>query len=486
MSNKFSFFFCFLLLSPSFILGQNRLEMALKEFEQAPELRYASIGFAAIDIDKNELIASRNPEQSLITASTMKAITTSTTLALLGANHRFATYLEYDGYIKDGVLHGNLYFKGTGDPCLGSPYMDDIPSLDDLANEFCEAVRKAGIQKITGLIIGDGSYYDNSIMVPTWQWMDMGNHYGAGVSGLNLHDNLFYMRFQLSASQSRGPKFLGCEPEVPGLEVINELETGKPRSGDQSYIYTAPYHPQAWIRGSLPQGSKKFRVKGAAPNPELFAAHWLWRSLNAQGIRCLRQPVTHRNYKMAEKRRRFHTHYSPPLAQIIQHVNEASRNLYCESFLKTLGKKFKQEASTEAGIGVLMDFWQKRGVSTKGFFMQDGSGLSARNGVPAKTMAQIMRKVYIDQKSFPNFYNLLAVAGKTGTFKYLGRKTALEENLHGKGGSMNRVRSYTGYIKSRSGRRIAFSIIVNNYNCASWTIRKKLEKVLLAMAEYNQ
>lgn len=479
--------FSLLLISTAFYTNaQNKIESAVRELEKDPELQYASISFCALDMDKNEVIVSRNPELSLPAASTMKAVTTGTTLALLGSNYRFETCLEYDGEIKDGILNGNLYLSGTGDPCLGSPYMPGVPSLELLAAELVQAVKKAGIRQIRGAVVGDGSYYEVASLVPTWQWMDMGNHFGAGVSGLNLHDNLYFLSFEQTSVLEARPKIKDIRPAIPNLRFYNELTSANKNTGDNANIFAAPFGTEAWVRGTIPVGNKDFTIKGAIPDPELFAAHWLTEALKNGGISVAAQPTTQRVLHSGLQRSNIHTHYSPPLHQIIKHTNEDSRNMYCESFVKAIGKKIKKEATQDAGVACILDFWKSRGVDTKGFFMQDGSGLSARNGISAKVMAQIMRKMFIDKQTFENFYNLLAVGGESGTFKYLGRNTSLQGNLHGKGGSMNRIRSFTGYITTRSKRQVAFSLIVNNYTCSGYAIRQKLERVLLSIAEFNE
>jgi D-alanyl-D-alanine carboxypeptidase/D-alanyl-D-alanine-endopeptidase (penicillin-binding protein 4) len=97
-------------------------------------------------------------------------------------------------------------------------------------------------------------------------------------------------------------------------------------------------------------------------------------------------------------------------------------------------------------------------------------------------MTEIMRKIHIDNNTFPNFKKLLAIAGRTGTFKYSGKGTLLEGNLHAKGGSMSRVRSITGYLTTKSQRNIAFTIIVNNFNCSGAMLKIRLENLMLAIA----
>ena len=157
--------------------------------------------------------------------------------------------------------------------------------------------------------------------------------------------------------------------------------------------------------------------------------------------------------------------------------------MYCEALLKAMGAKVKGAGTTENGIAVVMDLWRARGLDLSGFFMKDGCGLSARNGVSARTFAAIMRNMYLDKNTFGGFYNQLAIAGRTGTLRNVGRNSSAENNVRAKSGSMNRIRSYTGYVTTKSGQFLSFSILVNNYSCSGYRMRKKLETLLIAMAE---
>ena len=79
----------------------------------------------------------------------------------------------------------------------------------------------------------------------------------------------------------------------------------------------------------------------------------------------------------------------------------------------------------------------------------------------------------------------LPVAGKTGTLRSIGKKTKIAGNLKAKSGTMTRIKSYAGYVKSASGRNLAFAIVINNHNCTSFQIKKKLEIVMVALGNYN-
>ncbi len=465
------------------IFAQSKIEAALQSFEEDLALKYATIGFCAIDINKNQVFAQRNSIQAMIPASSMKVITTGSATAILGKNYTFKTYLEYSGSIKEGVLEGNLYIRGTGDPSLASPIMDGVPVREELMKEFVDAVKKAGIKKIKGSIIGDASYFDDQIMISTWQWGDVGNHYGAGSCGLNYHDNLYYINFEKNGTLGAQPKISSTVPSIPGFEIDNRVTSAGSRSGDNAYVYAAPFGNNAIIRGTIPKGSGLFNIKAALPDPALSCATDMYNFLRSGGISVSGKTTTQRKYKEREERTTFHTYKSPALSAICKHTNERSRNMYCETMLKLIGAKVKGLGSTENGIAAVSDFWRERGLDMQGFFMKDGCGLSARNGVSAKTFAEIMRKMYLDKKTFNDFYNQLAIAGLTGTLKNFCKNSSAQNNMRAKSGSMNRIRSYTGYVTIKSGKTLSFSVIVNNYTCSGYMMKKKLETLLIALAE---
>lgn len=465
------------------IIAQTKIQIALNELEKDPEMQYASIGFCAIDINANKIYAELNCYRALTPASSMKVITTGTALAVLGKDYTFKTYLEYSGSISNGTLNGNLYIRGTGDPCLASPMMEGVMSREELLATWLAAIQKAGIKKINGHIVGDASYFDDQVMIPTWQWGDIGNHYGAGVWGLNYHDNLYYMHLKQTKSAGGMPTIDHTIPVIPNLKFENLLVSAGGGTGDNAYVYTAPYSEDAVIRGTIPKGSGLFDIKGAMPDPALVCAYDLRSFLVKSDIPVSKEATTQRQLKNKDARTLMHTYISPTLAQICKHTNEDSRNMYCEALLKTIGMKQKGLGTTDDGIAAVSDFWRARGLGMDGFFMQDGCGLSARNAICAKTFAEVMRKMYIDSKTFGDFYNQLPIAGQTGTMKTMCRNSSAENNVRAKSGSMNRIRSFTGYVTTKSGAKLAFSMIVNNYSCSGYAMKKKLENLMIAMAE---
>ncbi len=486
--NRFVFLFFSFLLIGEFLSAQSSLQKAVNTFAAAKQMQHGSISVSVIDIESGKLLASVNPYRSLTPASSLKVVTTATALAVLGKDYRFKTSLEYDGEIdENGVLKGNLYIKGFGDPTLGSDHYGDPPDLEALMKIFVDAIRQQGIKRIEGRIIGDASAFDTAVNGRGWLWEDLGNYYASGAWGLNIHDNRYYLDFQQTAKLGGQPEIIKTDPPIPNLFLINEVKAAGAKSGDNAYIYGAPYSYTRFVRGTIPVGKSTFTIKGSIPDPPFFAAHCLTQALAKEGI-MTSLPATSQfeldrnKQSVAEKRASFYTHNSPDLTAIVKETNHKSINLYCESMLKTIGLERKGEGSTVAGMEVLTDFWSAKGLDTEGFFMEDGSGLSPRNGVSSYQLAKIMQLIAKDKALYASFEKSLPLAGRTGSMKWLLKGTVAEGVLRAKSGGMQRVRSYTGYARSKSGRLLAFSMIANNFTGESGGVRKKMERLMLAIS----
>ncbi len=467
-----------------FVLGQNKTEKALSVLEKDPHLKSASWGFCAYEVESGKMLVGRSPDQSLIPASSLKVVTTATALKILGPEYKFKTEIQYDGVIDaNGVLNGNLYLKGYGDPTLASPELDNVLRMDALLQDWTSHIRNAGIRSVNGKIVGDGTWFDSQQLPTTWQWNDLGNYYAAGASGLNLHENLYYLNFKQNPSQGKTPAIKNIEPDYPFVTFVNEVVSKGTR--DNAYIFGAPYSNTRYVRGSIPAGKGTFTIKGAVPDPPFFAAYHLTKVLEKNGIQTLQEMTTYRELKRegfySTKRKIIHTNYSPPLRVIVEEANMESVNLYCEVLLKAIGKKQKGKGTTEAGLEVVKETWKAAGVNVEGFFMEDGSGLSPRNAVTTRQLAALMRKTYLDKNIDKIFISSLPLAGESGSLKHMLKGTAVEGKLRAKSGYIRRVRSYTGFCPTQNGKMVAFCFIINNHTASNSAIRKKMEKVMATL-----
>ncbi len=177
--------------------------------------------------------------------------------------------------------------------------------------------------------------------------------------------------------------------------------------------------------------------------------------------------------------------YSPELSEIIKLTNFKSINLFAEHLYKQSQLKKANFISKNIDKNFIKNYWRNKGLNTKGMFIFDGSGLSRYNGITAKQLVYILRYMKTKSKYSDVFISSIPLAGKEGTVKGMCKNTSAENNLRAKSGSLRNVRAYAGYVKTKSGRDLAFAIITNNFTCSSSKARKKLEKVLISLAEFN-
>jgi serine-type D-Ala-D-Ala carboxypeptidase/endopeptidase (penicillin-binding protein 4) len=462
----------------------NVLEKELISFSNDPTLKNASWGFMAVDIKTGREIASINPDLSLIPASTQKVITTLTSLALLGSDYRFETLLQYHGTIKGERLQGDIIINGNGDPAFGSIQMNDSLALEKVFAQWVKAIKETGIKKIEGNVVADGSAFDDHMVPPKWYWEDIGNYYGAGAHALSAHENMYTVYFNPGNRESAPARVVKTDPEIPGMDYINQVTTGPRRSGDRVYIYGAPYVNTRWLTGTVPLGEHNFGVRGSIPDPGFYVAHTFHKYLVSNGIKIEGQPITHRIVKelpSAESRIVLSRWNSPQLVHIAARTNLNSVNTFAENLIKNLGKEFLNEGSFSKGSEVITTFWSDKGIDTGGMRIHDGSGLSAFNNITVRQLTGILMFAATDESLYNSLIEGFPVAGRTGTLSGLFKNTTSEGVLIAKSGFLSNVRSYTGYTHCRNGNLIAFSLIVNNFSGSAIDMRNKMVRLMDAI-----
>lgn len=436
------------------------------------DLTSASVGFYAVDVESGGELVNFNGDKAMIPASMMKLSTTIAALEQLGANKTFRTGLRHSGYIDDhGVLHGNIYLFGEGDPAFGSSRIGKDPEV--LINEFASAIHAAGIRTINGDVIVDHSKFTPQIP-GTWSWEDLTNYYAAIPQPVNFLENVFSVIFK-TGSIGEAAGIIRISPEIPGLVVDHDVVAAD-ISNDQTFCFGHPEQNNIVVRGMLPANRSSYTIKGAIPQPGLYFASSVMKTAEKLGVEWKGDvEVQYENDLSKEDLKDLHHHNSPPLHEIVRETNRRSVNLFAEALVVLMGKETN---GMEAGIKSVEDFWKSRltgGIS--GLNIKDGSGLSHYNTITAKQLTQMLRYGY----SGTNRHWLmqsLPVAGQSGTLKYFGTGTVLDGNLHAKSGYMTGNRGYAGFVTTQSGRMLAFSLIVNHYDISAVEMRRKMETLL--------
>lgn len=159
---------------------------ALEEFLQNPAVNASTTSVYISDVVTGKVVVTHNADLPLMGASTMKLVTIGAMMHCLPMNYTFDTRVETAGRVTDGVLEGNLYIIGCGDPTLNT---DRSPLSTDFVAEVVKALQKHGIKEIRGRILTDESIYPGPACPATWSSGDKARDYGAGAYGLNFQRN---------------------------------------------------------------------------------------------------------------------------------------------------------------------------------------------------------------------------------------------------------------------------------------------------------
>lgn len=432
---------------------------AFKKFAQDPTFKHATISLFVINTTTGKTVTEVNTNIGVAPASCQKVITASTAFELLGHDYTYKTTLAYTGNIVNGILHGNIIIKGSGDPTLGS-WRYDKTKEDNIISVFKNAISQAGITEIDGHVYADESMWDDEATPNGWVWQDIGNYYGAGARALNWRENQYDLYLKSGKNIGDPVVIAGTKPSfVEGLNLKSKVTSGKKGSGDNNYIYMPLNDQYGYVRGTTPVNEDHFTISGAMPHPAMQLALTLEAALKNESMEKVATDYPTQNNLQQSKV--FYTYTSPVLDSIIFHFLRRSINLYGESLLKTMAYNFTQTGNTDSRVNVIQHFWKARGIEPYAINIVDGSGLSPSNRVTTQALVTVME--YARKQSwFPSFYDALPTIS----------------GIKMKSGSINGVISYTGYIKGKNKNQYTFSFVINNYDGSGNEVRKKMWNLL--------
>ncbi len=480
--------FIYLFLLPAFVFGQTSVQAVVNSFAEYWGFKNAGISITIKNLEGDLPVASYNSNLALSPASTVKLFSTASAFEMLGQDYRPKTELYTDGKVDaNGILVGDLYLRALGDPTLGSKYFTAEGRENQYLDDWLRDIKALGITQIQGKIIVDGSAFGYQGAPEGWTWGDMGNYYGAGPSAVVINDNILTYYFQTAGVGAKA-SFLRTEPEIQDLRLMTSI-IGEKISNDRSLILGAPFSYDYAAIGSLPYNRKEFKVKGSLPDPERLLAEKLYNTITKEGIKVQNGFDYNRNRLLIEVENPSYkemtllkTWEGKTVEEIAFHTNMKSVNLFAEQFVCLIGYEKEGLGSTEKGIEVIEKYWKNK-LELEHLHIRDGSGLSRSNGISSDQFCKLLS--YMSKReNYGKFQATLPISGSTGTLSNVSVGQVASGRIYAKSGTMTRVKSYAGYVKSKSGKELCFSIIVNNYDCSNSATVDKIEEIFNAMAIY--
>lgn len=466
-----------------------------------PRFAPAAWGVKIVSLDTGKTIFEHNPQKYFNPASNAKLYTAALALERLGADHRIKTSLYSTSRPgASGTLKGDLIVYGRGDPTMAARLNggDYFKGMEPLVTQFVNA----GIRRIEGDLIGDESYFAGPPFGAGWEWDDLQAYYGAEVSSLTVNDNAVDL-FVKPADRAGLPCRITTGPATSFVTLMNRTQTAAKGAESRIVVYRPVGENIIYVSGRLSIDSIGYYGAIAVHNPAGLFVSLLKEALDRRGIAVTgRTRVVDWKYREvtpfdSSKLIELGSVESMPLGEIVRETLKPSQNLWAQLLLLQVGESSRfgawfgtipgsvapdgslkaaqlpppapktdeprEGTSEELGVRVLNEFLNQVGVKRGDVLLEEGSGLSRRDVItPEATVALL---AYASKSRWSEVYrNALPIAGVDGTLQNRMKGTAAAGNVRAKTGTLRYVYTLSGYVTTAAGERLAFSIMLNNYN----------------------
>jgi serine-type D-Ala-D-Ala carboxypeptidase/endopeptidase (penicillin-binding protein 4) len=455
-----------------------RLRQDLLDITRRPGVVRAAWGVVVQSLDRRERLFELNPGTLLVPASVAKLVTVATAADAVGWDYRYTTTLRASGPVVDGVLQGDLVVIGSGDPSIGGRAGDDLST-------WVEGVRAAGIRRIDGRIIGDDDAVEEPRPQLAWAWDDLGYPTGVLFGALNLAENRTSVTVAPGASS--GAPAIVTEPRATSRLVTNRVSTGPAGSPQLLWPEQRPGESSLTVAGSIPAGGAPAVLAISVGNPTLWFAGALKARLIRDGIEVTGEAVDIDDIVAPANRETMtviFTHRSRTLAEMAQPVLKDSVNLYAEALMRlnAAPEAFPTNDAALEGLRKRLDAW---GISTGSYQLVDGSGLSRRDTISADATLAVLERM-ADPSGTSPFVTGLPIAAIDGSLAGRMTGTAAAGNVRAKTGTMSNIRSLAGYLTTRDGERLAFVILINNFEGTGVNANDALDAIAVRLASFSR
>lgn len=412
------------------LLSARRFPGALQATTADPDLissldQYLSkvVGTTCAVVEQDgRIIYRRGEAESLAPASTMKLATALAAIDILGPDATFTTRFLALKQPKNGVIDGDLFVVGGGDPLFTTSgyktVFDDPDQFYEDFNQLADTLSGAGVKEVTGGIVGDDSRYDNVRWVPSWPTRYQVGGTVAPLSALLVNDgNTGYT-------------------ETPGEATANR------KAGDSPLLFAQT------LRTVL--ASKGIKVNGAASTG--------------------RAPAEGKEIASFD---------SVPMIKVLSEMLTDSDNTTAELVLKEIGLTAKGQGTTAAGVDAVKESLNRQGFDLTGMVMVDGSGLDTTNRISCALDLAFVNAL----SENPDLAAALPVGGRNGTLRKRMNATASTGRVRAKTGTLNSVNALTGFADTPQGNTLAFSFLHNGNDTRTTGVADGFTDRLMAYAK---
>lgn len=475
-------------------LGTNTLaslQSRLTEHLAQPRFAAAMWGVKIAVLDTGKSLFEHNAGKLLKPASNAKLFTGALALDRLGPDFRIQTSLYSAARPdKSGTLWSDLLVYGRGDPSFAERFNGG--SYSNLLGPLINAIAAAGIKHIQGDLLGDESYFRGPPFGTQWTWDDLQNYYGAEFSALTVQDNTADLIFK-PGSRVGAPCLVSTLPATSYLVFSNRTVTMEAGTRRQISIYRPVGENVVYLSGWLPLGGTNLVDAVSVHRPALWFVTLLKEALVRRGISVSGKIRTanwlDRQVKPIDlgKLVELGSVSSPPLATILPKMMKPSQNLYAHLLLLQVGARGRapetlNQTTEDIGLADLQSFLDGAGVRRGEVLLEEGSGLSRGALVTPNATVALLRHMHRHRWA-ETFRASLPVAGLDGTLRNRMKGTPAAGNVRAKTGTLRYVNSLSGYVTTKAGENLVFSLMLNNYD--SEGARAALDTIAVMLAEVD-
>ncbi|HEX7126931.1 MAG TPA: D-alanyl-D-alanine carboxypeptidase/D-alanyl-D-alanine-endopeptidase [Thermodesulfobacteriota bacterium] len=432
----------------------DRLAAALDRALADPALKGAQVGALVVEVRSGRVRFARQPDTRFVPASTLKLVTAAAALLRLGPEYAWLTPILGDGALEDGVLAGDLYVRGSGDPSL----------VAEQVFRLAATVRAAGVTRVEGRVVADGSLFPPEGEPSGWALYDGPEAYRPIIGAASFNFNAVEVTVQPGAAGS--PPVVTLEPLTSYIRVDNRATTGPagtPYALAVGAALSDPADPDSTVllvSGTLPEDAPARRVVRRVEGPARYLATAVRDALVGVGVDVRggigEGPTPGSAVPLA-------VHRSRALGAVLADMGKFSNNFMAEMVLRTLGVEATGgPAGSAAGLAVLRDVLREAGADPAEAVLVDGSGLSRLNLLSPSDLVAVllaMERRFDSRAEFAAGFGLLGVDG-TVQRRYADSPAA--RRVRAKTGSLNGVRTLAGYAEGPRGELLAFVLFANN------------------------
>ena len=421
----------------------------------------------------------------MMPASNMKIVTLAAAAETLGWDYRFKTTLETTAEVDNGVLKGDLIVRGTGDPTINARDKRAAAVFD----EWAAALKAAGISRIDGNVVGDATRVRSAAAGPRLV---------VGLPAGRLRRAVRRARIQRGHRDAVGPS----RPETgddardrvtpgAGLGLIHHVVTGEPGSATKINVERRPDGAWLDVSGSIAVGrAAGHRATWRSAIRTMYFAHALLLALVERGIPS----------GPAARGRRTRSISWPAAAPRAGRIAIAAAPGHRDDDDEGQPEPVRRNAAEGGGRGEVgrhghpptparaaaRDIFAAWAIPPGTYVQVDGSGLSRYDFVTAEMIAALLERMYKDPRHHDAFVATLPIAGKDGTISTRMKNTRAEANAVAKTGSISNVRALSGYVRTRDGDTLVFSILANNFTIPAATVNWIADLAVERLANFTR